>query len=872
MRLRLALFFILVGYISVSLKGHSQTVSLSGNNLPFKKAINSIKFQTGYVFFYDAKLLKDSKPVTVRLKNVTVLEALQQIFINQPFEWTIENKTIAFVKKSMAPAAAAVPQPEQDDGAKIDGTVKDQDGKPIEGASVLVMGTLKGTSSNADGSFSIDAHKGNVLVVSSVGYAEKQVGVNRNNIALHLELDVKPMERFIIGSNIMPIKRKAEVSSVGVIDRKTLESLPFQNIEQIYRGVVAGVNNIQSGYEVGQYSYFSGYVSIRGASTFSGYGTVNVYIDGIRFAGGSNYLNTLEKNNIDHIEVLKGPSSSTLYGSGGNGGVILVYTKKAKLNSTSIDLTTSAGWYDSKYQSEKPFGQFHSFNVAQGLKHFAFHLSGDLNNSETYMPGGKQKRYSLAGGVTYSKNNLKIILSGQHFENDYQPEREAIWDTSSHPFFNTPRYRATDSNDFVLESNVLSANVNYRMNKWWSHNLVAGWSYTMQDMASYEKDPTIARSMNKYRIPTIRYYNVISVAHTSYFKAALMTGVEYTDALESRLVVRKTGSTLSTFKVDTSELQKNTGIFAQFTPSYKDKLFITIAGRYEFNKTFGSVFNPRFGISSILTLGDLVLKPRIAWGRGITPPTWAIATAPAHNPNLRPQEQAGWDFGLEGNLFKGNLFFEIVHYNNILKDGINARPPARPGDPVQFVNAGKVNNQGWDFYANYRWKSLYISATYSIIDAIFKEPLSGESSPKDLVYPGEQMLFIARNTAGITAGHSFPKLFGHSDQLSLSANLAYTSGPYSIDRAKYVYEVLANRDNSGPNQYGPRYYKTKLPSSTRISFNLDYNILRDLRFFMQVYNLTNNTIPEYTNVYPAVGRGWMFGLKYHFTKTDPAKL
>jgi hypothetical protein len=74
------------------------------------------------------------------------------------------------------------------------------------------------------------------------------------------------------------------------------------------------------------------------------------------------------KNNIDHIEIVKGPSAATLYGSGSNGGVILVYTKKAALNSTNINLTTSAGWYDSKWQDKKPFRQIHSFNVSQALK------------------------------------------------------------------------------------------------------------------------------------------------------------------------------------------------------------------------------------------------------------------------------------------------------------------------------------------------------------------------------------------------------------------------------------------------------------------------------------------------------------------------
>jgi TonB-dependent SusC/RagA subfamily outer membrane receptor len=151
--------------------------------------------------------------------------------------------------------------------------------------------------------------------------------------------------------------------------------------------------------------------------------------------GDSYFINTLDKNNIDHIEVVKGPSASTLYGSGANGGVILVYTKKAALNSTNINLTTSAGWYDSKWQDKKPFRQIHSFNVAQGFKNISYFIGGDINKGDTYMPDGRQNRYSVSGSVNYTAGNFKINLSGQHFENNFIPERKAIWDTSSNPFF-----------------------------------------------------------------------------------------------------------------------------------------------------------------------------------------------------------------------------------------------------------------------------------------------------------------------------------------------------------------------------------------------------------------------------------------------------
>jgi outer membrane receptor protein involved in Fe transport len=180
---------------------------------------------------------------------------------------------------------------------------------------------------------------------------------------------------------------------------------------------------------------------------------------------------------------------------------------------------------------------------------------------------------------------------------------------------------------------------------------------------------------------------------------------------------------------------------------------------------------------------------------------------------------------------------------------------------------GKIENSGWDFSAGYRLKDLSISGSYTIMNSILKEPLSGDSSFKDFTYPGEQMQFIPKNAAGLTIGYGFPKLFGHSDRLYTSANMTYTSGAYTIDNVKYTYDISINRNPSFLNNYGLRYYRTQLPSITRINLNVEYNILRELRFFMQLSNITNNTDPEFSTTWPSIGRGWMFGLKYNFSKT-----
>jgi hypothetical protein len=84
-----------------SLSGDAQTISFSGKKIPLQEIFSIIKKQTGFVFFYDATLLKNTKPVTVKWKNVTLENALNEICKDQPFSWLLEDKTITVIKKEI---------------------------------------------------------------------------------------------------------------------------------------------------------------------------------------------------------------------------------------------------------------------------------------------------------------------------------------------------------------------------------------------------------------------------------------------------------------------------------------------------------------------------------------------------------------------------------------------------------------------------------------------------------------------------------------------------------------------------------------------------------------------------------------------------
>jgi outer membrane receptor protein involved in Fe transport len=135
----------------------------------------------------------------------------------------------------------------------------------------------------------------------------------------------------------------------------------------------------------------------------------------------------------------------------------------------------------------------------------------------------------------------------------------------------------------------------------------------------------------------MRYYNTISIDATSALKATLLTGVEYSNILSTISNINRAAIGYS-FTYDTTDYQKNTGVFAQLNPSYKNKIFLTLAGRYDFNKNFGSYFNPRIGITTNLLIRSVVFKTQSCMGPGITSLSWQTEMIGRY-PRRKPRNQ-----------------------------------------------------------------------------------------------------------------------------------------------------------------------------------------------------------------------------------------
>src|SRR5690554_232992 len=210
--------------------------------------------------------------------------------------------------------------------------------EPVPGISILVKGSQRGTVTDLDGKFQINASPGEVLVISSIGYETQEITLSEGQTSLTITLasaigDLGEVVVVGYGS-----QRRADITSaVSVINMDAIKDVPASNAGRLLQGQAAGVQVRQTTGTPGQDME----VTIRGIGSL-GAGSSPLYvIDG--FPVGNSIGQNLNPNDIESISVLKDAASTAIYGARGSNGVILITTKSAKSGETNLDFTANYG-------------------------------------------------------------------------------------------------------------------------------------------------------------------------------------------------------------------------------------------------------------------------------------------------------------------------------------------------------------------------------------------------------------------------------------------------------------------------------------------------------------------------------------------------
>ncbi len=218
------------------------------------------------------------------------------------------------------------------DQKTLSGTIKDTNGVPLSGASVVIKGTTTGTSADFDGNFTLDVPSdATTLEVSYLGFQTKDVPITDTTIDVVLQEDASQLDEVVVvGYGTQ--KKSDVVNAVAAADMETAVLTPTSDVNEMLRGRVAGLQ-----VDVGGGTLRPGGTSdiiFRGRGSIEGSVNAIYVVDGIVRDGG---IDDIDQDDIESIEFLKDASAQAIYGSRGANGVVLITTKRGKEGKITVN-------------------------------------------------------------------------------------------------------------------------------------------------------------------------------------------------------------------------------------------------------------------------------------------------------------------------------------------------------------------------------------------------------------------------------------------------------------------------------------------------------------------------------------------------------
>jgi len=295
----------------------------------------------------------------------------------------------------------------------VTGTVIDEKGTPIPFASILIQGTSKGTTSNEQGRFTIDAQAGAVLVISATGMEAETITVKAaSNYSVSLKKS-GILDEVVVTALGIRRKPKELGYSASTIKNEQITAANNPNLAGALTGKISGlmVTNVNSSVQSNTR------VVLRGNRSITGNNQALIVVDGVPVP--NNTLDYLNPNDIESVTTLKGGQAATLYGSDGVNGAIVINTKKGRSGRNVVSYTTSANFeqvsFMPEFQNSFGNGSGYGSTTEQNFRTFENQSYGDRYDGS---------RRAL-GRVTEDGDTLMVPYSAR------PNEKRKVWDVGS---------------------------------------------------------------------------------------------------------------------------------------------------------------------------------------------------------------------------------------------------------------------------------------------------------------------------------------------------------------------------------------------------------------------------------------------------------
>lgn len=260
---------------------------------------------------------------------------------------------------------------------QVSGTVKDANGNPVVGATVLVEGTNNGTTTGTDGSFRISAPANGNLLVSFIGYDDQKISIaGKTAVEVVLQDNYTAIEGVTV-QTFGELKKKDLTGSITAVTAKDLQKMTVSSVSNALEGAVPGIQSYSTTGQPGT----DAAIYIRGIGSINGNQAALIVVDGVPYSSALSTINPLD---IESVVVSKDAAANALYGSRAANGVIFVTTKKGARNQkANITFEAKWGWNEmgvGEHETMQNPGDYYEWTYAGLYNYFADNNPGVAHN------------------------------------------------------------------------------------------------------------------------------------------------------------------------------------------------------------------------------------------------------------------------------------------------------------------------------------------------------------------------------------------------------------------------------------------------------------------------------------------------------------
>lgn len=603
-------------------------------------------------------------------------------------------------------------------------------------------------------------------------------------------------------------------SSVTVITAKEIAAQQRRTLPDVLK-MVPGLNIVQTGGPGGQTSVF-----MRGTNS----NHTKILIDGIDVSDPTTPNRTFDLGqmlamDIERVEVLRGPQSG-LYGADALGGVILIYTKRG-YGPPKTTAMIEGGSFGTFNQAASISGGTNKYNYYFNVSHFRADdipvtpenllLPGEQRHSNRY----DNWTYSSKVGVDITKD-VTVNLVARYTDGTLHYTGDA-YDPFTNTSYPAPYQSGSDVDDFYSRSEVVWRTFS---------NLTNYFGINYSNSQTDNIDHVNLTGNSYYQGDRVKYdwRNVWNLA-PGY---TLLTGAEHQieqfDGRQINEVFSGGGSSYEGQRTFAEEW--NNGIYTELQAEVIRNLFVAANVRYDDNENFGGHTTWRVAPAYVIESTGTKIKGSIGTGFKAPSLSQRFQDYPAYffygNPDLKPEENTGYDVGFEQAIFGGRAQFGATYFRNDITDLIESTY-----DPTTFVstyaNVGKAKTDGVEaFISADLTKDLRIRADYTYTQATNEDT-------------GGWLLRRPHNKASVTLGWT------PTDKLLLTGAVLYYGDSLDINRATFENEIL--------------------PSFTVVNVAADYKLTDNMSIYGRIDNLFDEHY-EILDGFLATGIGAYGGIRF----------